>query len=1506
MITTVVLLSNNCIYSTHIERGQEISFGTGKKDSVQVNGFESSQISVKMNFDTYSVSAKKYYGIEKKNVPMDTFLILSKAEKTLLFATSVISEKVTKVKLPFNCNISVGRDPSNDIVLKFPFVSSEQCVLRVESGIVRVEDKGSRNGTYLNGKRISIAKMNSGDVLSLMSIQIRLINGVLHFENAGTQIIVHPLSSNHSPDTRTHASYQVNKLVYRRSPRAKEQLPTDDIVLATAPTKAQRFEKGRGMFSSLAGTSAMLAGSMVTGIASPALLAARAASLVAPIASVTSNRGMNKKRKKGAEQYEAMRQEKYGAYIQAEKARIEAVASVQREILMRENPNASECMEISAGLRRNLWERTPGDKDFLDVRIGMGYEDLCVSVKARQDSSSFQMENDEVRELSNQIIEETRIVDNVPARVSLMKYSSVGIVGDRTKELDLVRNMIIAMCTAHCYEDVRVIGIFDEEEKDFWEPVRWLPHFWDENKQSRLLAFDRKSAHAVCEFIDEIITGRKANQDGAYQKKQQPLPHYVIFFGSKKMVEKEEVLRKLFDSADETGMTSVFIFDDPYLLPHQCRYIIDLNHNPSAYESEASNNRFFFTPDQPVSNHAFDIFARRMSAIELDGFSMRAGIPDSITFLKGFGVEKVEELDVLHRWTQSRPYESLAAPIGMMTGGKTFCLDIHEKAFGPHGLVAGTTGSGKSEMLQTWILSMALTFHPHDVAFVLIDYKGGGMASLLEPLPHIVGKITNIDANISRSLISLQSEIKRRQRLFDEVGVNHIDKYQRLYKSGMASEPLPHLIIVADEFAELKKEEPEFMSGLISASRVGRSLGIHLILATQKPGGIVDDQIQSNSRFRLCLKVQDINDSREMLRRPDAARLIHSGRAYIRVGEDEYFDLFQSYFSGAPYIESDPSAKDKEFKVSFVETDGSRSQLLPNSNHSKNTGIDELHAVVRYIARIAEDRGIRKLPGPWLPELPDRIVLPELDTDVASLVWPQLPIGKYDDPKAQRQGVQTIDFSTDGHYAIYGASGTGKTTLLKTILTGIGRYYTPEEITAYVIDAGGWSLSAFAEMPNIGGIALDGEEEKIEKLQVLILDEFERRKNLFLKNSVSSLKAYREDVSADLPAIVIAVDNIVPLFEMYPDIESFFVTIARDGATYGIYLLYTANSTSGVRYKIVQNIRGCVAFELTDKGDYPMIVGRPEEGLPKITGRAYAKGNPPIVFQAAIPFTSQSDRDMNDIIRRECAKLSDEWKGVRPKAIPVMPEILTESTLRPACSERWMIPVGMSYDAIEPLSFDLSERYSLLISGSMHSGKSRTLVQIANLMTEMYADSDCVIFDSKSGALSELGEKAIAYAVDDDDEKVTKILNDLVAELNSRKRRQIEAKKTDPDLDEKEFSKSFRQIAIMIDDLKEFVDAVSDGNKNTMERIARMANGLGVIIICAGRLSDIAHYNEIESLTRVIVANQNGLAIGGSPAQYPYFKNNLKFSEKDIEAGEGNAYAFVDGVCRKLKLPQRR
>lgn len=1510
MTITAVLSTNDTMYTFPLELGAKVTVGSHKKDTVQVADFAAGQIVLQQKLSGVYVNARKAFGFEESGVPLDTIVVLDNASRTMLYLSSITGPCDRQVALPYSCILKVGRSDSNDVVIKLPFVSGSHFVLKNENGNVRVEDCNSTNGLYLNGKRVNIAKVHSGDVLQIFSVRITLTNGVLTFENVGDKLSVKEFAP--TVDKASHMKKDARRLTYRRSPRTQDQLPTEDILLAAAPTKGQKYEKSRGMFSSLASSGAMMAVNMMTSAMSPALLAARAASLISPVTSAASSGSANKKRKQALEQYEAMRREKYGAYIDDQKARIASVAKVQRDILTTENPTPGECIDILTSLRRSLWERMPADRDFLDVRMGMGYEDLCVSVKSRSESG-FQMESDEIRELAEQIVEETRIVDNIPARVPLLKKSTIGVVGDRDKTIQLIKNMLISLTTAHCYEDVRIVGIFDEKERNRWESLKWLPHVWNDNKTHRTLAFDPDSAHALCDTFNDMLAKRHAAlRDSAYGDQSAPRPYYIFLFGSKELVEKEPIMQHLFTGHPGMGITSLFLTSEMYMLPNDCRTIIDVNNGPCIFDRDDANHRAYFTMDPATDDVAFDAFARRMSAVELDTFGSEAGLPNGITFLEGFGVKTVEQLRVLDRWAAAQPYKSLGAPIGKMVGNQDFFFDIHEKRHGPHGLVAGTTGSGKSELLQTWILSMALCYHPHDVSFVIIDYKGGGMANLLEPLPHVVGKITNIGSNIGRSLISLQSEIKRRYAIFEQYGVNHIDKYQKLYKDGKAPEPLPHLIIVSDEFAELKKEEPDFMSGLVSAARVGRSIGIHLVLATQKPGGVVDDQIQSNSRFRLCLKVADATDSREMLKRPDAASLTQAGRCYIRVGEDEYFDLFQSYWSGAAYVgDQAQAAEDDSNRVRIVQLNGYRLKTVQDNKAKPKSEMDELTAIIRYIKDSAEDAGIKALPGPWMPELPEVLPLAAVASPGCfdgqrwqqTPPWLQIPIGKYDAPRLQTQGVQYMDFGAEGHFGIYGASGTGKTTLLKSIVLSLGMHYTPADVNIYILDCGGWSMSIFSGMPHIGGIALDSEEEKFQKFEKLIWQEFESRKREFLKNAVSSLKAYRETVSQDMPAIVIAIDNIVPVFDLYPDMENLFVTIARDGATYGIYLVYTANSTTGVRYKVQQSIRGAMTFELTDKGDYANIVGRLEGmSLPKVLGRGFYKGNPPMEFQAAIFADGETDRDRSMTLKAITDRMNTAWTGKRPKPIPVMPETVTAQNLLSDFNTRTSLPLGISCEDIRPACVDLANNYSMVVAGSMRSGKSRMLATLSGLLQTRFPETKVFVFDSQAHGLQSLQDQAHRYTTVADDAAVQESLMELVGYLNERKKAQNQAHQIDGDrFDEKAFIQNYEQLCIIIDDLRDFVDSVSDNNKNAMERICRMAQDLGVIVLCAGRIADLQKYNEIESLTRVIIGNQNGLTLNGTPAQHSYFQNNLKYTDRDSEPGEGLSWLYTDGKCIKIK-----
>lgn len=396
------------------------------------------------------------------------------------------------------------------------------------------------------------------------------------------------------------------------------------------------------------------------------------------------------------------------------------------------------------------------------------------------------------------------------------------------------------------------------------------------------------------------------------------------------------MMKYLLSGDSKLGMTSIFVSEKiDVALPLNCQVILEMKDGQGLVRKDThdllGHLADFFTTDSMYNTQA-EFFARSLAPLRIKAGQNNSYIPPMVTFLESFEAQQVEELKVLERWSRNQANRTLSTPLGLGAGGKSLVFDMHETSYGPHGLVAGTTGSGKSELLQSLLLGLAVNYHPHEIAFVLIDYKGGGMANAFTGLPHLVGTITNLGGNqINRALASIKSELMRRQRLFSEAGVTSIDSYIVLYRNKEVRLPLPHLIIVVDEFAELKSDQPEFMKELVSAARVGRSLGIHLILATQKPSGVVDDQIWSNSRFKLCLKVQTPSDSNEMLKRPEAAEIKEKGRGYLQVGNNELFTLFQSSWSGAPYHSGE--AEDEGMpKLDIVSLSGSAERCFRSSN----------------------------------------------------------------------------------------------------------------------------------------------------------------------------------------------------------------------------------------------------------------------------------------------------------------------------------------------------------------------------------------------------------------------------------------------------------------------------------------------------------------------------------------------------------------------------------------------
>jgi len=726
-------------------------------------------------------------------------------------------------------------------------------------------------------------------------------------------------------------------------------------------------------------------------------------------------------------------------------------------------------------------------------------------------------------------------------------------------------------------------------------------------------------------------------------------------------------------------------------------------------------------------------------------------IPKVVTFLDMYKVKKVDELDIMNRWSKANTAKTLAVPLGLRGKDDLVELNLHERAHGPHGLVAGTTGSGKSEIVQSYVLSLAINFSPEDVGFLPIDFKGGGMVNEFKNLPHLMGAITNLDGAASaRALASIQAELKKRQSMFGQYGVNHINGYTKLYKKGKEapvaekdeypSKPIPHLFLISDEFAELKANEPEFMAELVSVARIGRSLGVHLILATQKPSGVVDDQIWSNSRFKLALKVADESDSNEIIKTPDAARITEPGRAYLQVGNNEIYELFQSAWSGPDY-DPDKTVEEKVDDRVWLINDLSQYELLTFDDEDEEEVVKdkkdelptELRAIVDYIDMLTKENDTIIPDKPWLPPLGEAIVIPEVDIQEE---WNKerdlkIDIAMMDFPDQQAQRAYVFDLEEDKHTAIYGSAGFGKSTALQTIVMSLARKNTPEQVQFNLFDFGTNGLLPLKDLPHVGDLARTEDEEKLIKLLGVVKGELARRKELFTDVSVASLGQYEAKTGEKLPVIVTIIDAYDSIKEnnnLVEAVDPVLMQLLRDGANVGMYLIATGLRSGSFRMNISGNIPTKIALFLNDEGDLVDLVGREKLPLQEMMGRAQIKLETARSMQVYIPANGEDDFERLSNLDIEVALINESWTGVRPLAIPILPkEIDMRWFLGNREVQTWIkegkIPLGFSNETTEVRGYRPKvDPYFLIVDADMAQTEyiTKTLEQVLPQIGDIY------------------------------------------------------------------------------------------------------------------------------------------------------------------------------------------
>lgn len=1437
--------------------------------------------------------------------------ITDNEERVILFAESIDDSRYTFRKILANKSdmFSIGRTGENNFCYDNKFVSGKHARIVYDGKNWSVSDLGSTNGTYVNGYRIDSKNLIPGDMIFIMGLKIIVGCNFLAVNNPDELLKINSQSLTEYKPQFIKESTEVLEIPVKnyffRSPRLHREIEHAEIKIDPPPQLQKLDTVPLALMLGPSLTMGMT--SLSTGLLTLNNVISNGGEITQALPTLMMSISMllgtvmwpiltKKHEKKVRIISEKKRQEKYLAYLDSIRDEIKRKSKEQSDILQENLVALDECADRIAQEKSNLWERAIGHSDFIRLRLGLGNLPLDADVKFPE--KKFTMEDDNLQDAMFSLGNEPKELTNVPISVSLVDNMTVGVYGEYVYTINIVKSLILQMISLQSYDELKIILMCDENDKNEWNFVRFIPHFWNNDKTIRFIATNADEVKEISAYIEKNILSRG---DISNQDYTELIPYYVIISTSKNLSEKCESLQQLLKYKNNRAFSVLLATPELKDLPKETKTIIFANSDKSKMfdREDTTGKNIAFIADK-INEAVIDSLGQDLANIELDLSTQRYSLPSMITFLEMFNVGKIEHLNSLTRWKDNNPTITLQTPIGIDSYGNLFNLDLHEKFHGPHGLVAGMTGSGKSEFIITYILSLAVNYHPNEVSFILIDYKGGGLTGAFEDesrgikLPHLAGTITNLDgAAVKRSLISIQSELRRRQAIFNEArkvsneGTMDIYKYQQLYRDKVVSEPVPHLFIISDEFAELKTQQPEFMEQLISAARIGRSLGIHLILATQKPSGVVDDQIWSNSKFRVCLKVQEKADSQDMIKCPDAAELSQTGRFYLQVGFNELFALGQSAWCGAEYIPTESVEKSTDNSIQVVDNLGRTIMKMKPNKKKVKTGIKvkQIVSIVKYLSDLAGEENIKVRPL-WLEPIPELIYLEDLEykysvVDEGTMLNPI--VGEYDDPFNQKQGVLTVPFSTEGNCLIYGATGNGKTTFLTTLCYSLIKNHNADEVNIYIMDFGSETLKVFDKAPQVGGVIVSSDEEKTINFLKMLHKEIEKRRNLFSEFG-GDYASYCKNSGNTIPNIVVLVNNYSGFAEQYEDLLEEFTLLTRDGVKYGIYFAVTAGNTNAVRYKTQQNFKMMLSMQLNDAADYSIVVGKTEGLIPsKFKGRGLVALDRVYEFQTAY---CKNVEDNQEYLRAYCEKLKSNSTSFA-KPIPVLPNTVNIDYVAPAIDGIKNVPLGVNKKSLNIVSTNLSNKVVYpIVAQEVYEAVNFTeeLIKVLSISTETYLIDSEQLFENET-----FGAKAVK---DNYESFVQNLFSEMVERNNTFKDAKMELSSLD----------NYKEKIYVFVGFKRFCEQLTDDGKEK----------LGLLIEKAESYYKL-HFVIIESLTQFSaysydnwykrhITGADGLWVGDGVADQYMLKINKITSELYEEVGNDYGYVITRNKPSLVKL----
>ncbi|RLV56878.1 cell division protein FtsK [Aeromicrobium phragmitis] len=1137
-----------------------------------------------------------------------------------------------------------------------------------------------------------------------------------------------------------------------------------------------------------------------------------------------------------------------------------------------EAPDPALTLLIAHGPRSRLWERRTDDPDYLSLRLGVG--DLPSEVTV-----------DDPNQLEHRRSSQRTAFD-VPITVSLRDRGVIGIAGYDDLPRRLAMWAVAQIATLQSPHDTQLYVLTSGEQASAWEWMRWLPHARPQEGQDTVvtLGLDTEtSARRVAE-LSAILAARQQATSKVGSKLQAP-DIVVVFDGARRLRSLPGVV-SLLKQGPKLGIYAICLDSDERLLPEEASAVVVETQQGITLRQQRTTVVDNITPDL-VEDEWLDRVSRALAPLrDISGGDDDAVLPTAARLTEVLGIEPPTPEQIRTRWLlQPRSTE---ATVGVSLDGP-FAIDLRRD--GPHGLVAGTTGAGKSELLQTIVASLAVANRPDGMTFVLVDYKGGAAFKDCVDLPHTVGMVTDLDTHlVERALVSLGAELTRREHLLGDAGAKDLEDYVDLQAKRPELAPIPRLLIVIDEFASLARELPDFVAGLVNIAQRGRSLGIHLILATQRPSGVVSPEIRANTNLRIALRVTDASESNDVIDAPDAGKIAKStpGRAYVRLGANSLVPFQSGRVGGRRPGVANAQAAAPWITRLELHALPQPAPVKPKVEVTDDAEITDLTVLVSAIREANGALGIPEQHSPWLPALTTDVRLSELlaqPTTASRGDIAALPFGMEDIPAQQARRPATIDLADFSHLAVVGGPRSGRSQALRAIAGSIAELTSPADVHLYALDCGNGALLPLADVPHCGAVVQRIQPDRANRLFARLSAELRRRQELLAASGYADLDELRaaDDVAERPPHIVFMIDRWEGFLGALADadngaLQDQIFTFLREGASAGLHLIITGDRQL-VNARMGSLLENKIGLRLPDRADWSLLGLQPRtmpEEIPD--GRAF-RSESGIELQIALLDGDPGGQSQGAALRAMAAAARDRHASVpreqRPFRVDVLPTRITvDEALRlvepDPLPPLWAL-AGVGGDELTALGLDLARTPVAIVGGPPRSGRSTVLLSLAESL--LRGGAELVVATPRPSPLRAL-----------------------------EGREGVRAVLTDTDLDEATLAPLMDgdgHVVLIVDDAELLKDIPA---KDYLKSLQRRAADLGRAIVIGGDSSEIG--SGFSGWQVDMKGRQGVVTAAQSSTDSELIGVRIPRSSIGQQAQAGRVLAHLgDGVLRTLQVP---